>query len=92
MFADTCLVRSATETKRQRGIERDVKTPFQIAIMGDSRLRQVYQALVRFLDTGLRPGLQFLQEMLKGQITNENMTSSREVWQKESCTSQLKVG
>ena len=66
MFADTCLVRSVAETKRQRGIERDVKTPFQIAFMGDSRLRQVYQALVRFLDTGLGPGLQFIQGNVEG--------------------------
>ena len=60
MFADTCLMRSGADTQRKRGIERDKKTPLQIAFMGDSRMRQVYQALVRILDTGLGPGLQFL--------------------------------
>ena len=41
IFADTCLRASR---------------PVRIAFMGDSRMRQVYQAFVRFVRTGLSPG------------------------------------
>ena len=57
MFADACLVRSGVTTQEKRGNERYFENPLKIAFMGDSRMRQIYQALVRFVDTGLGPGL-----------------------------------
>ena len=46
IFADKCLTRPGTEKK----------IPVKIAFMGDSRMRQVYRALERFIKTGLLPG------------------------------------
>ena len=61
MFADKCLTRSEAGTQSMKGIKKDLRTPVQIAFMGDSRMRQVYQSLVRFLEAGLGPGMQFLK-------------------------------
>ena len=57
-FSSASLLFRAFATKCLAGTKLGQKSPVSIAFMGDSRMRQVYWSFIRFVDTGLSPGVE----------------------------------
>ena len=57
-FSAASLLYRVFATKCLTGSTSGQKGPVRVAFMGDSRMRQVYRAFIRFVDTGLFPGVQ----------------------------------